>query len=227
MIIYTEDTVFNTNAECMVNTINCVGIMGKGLALEFALRYPKLEELYINQCNNKEINVGKIYFYTINKTKIINFPTKYNFKYPSQYKWIEEGLQNFVKVYKEFNIKSIAFPLLGCSNGELDRKIVLEIMNKYLELDDLIVYICGSTKLAGKEKEMLDKFKSSSIEQLTKIANLNKTQIQQIKENQTKVFRFYQILDIPKIGKTTYAKIFNHFYNEDFKETNEQLSLFD
>ena len=76
MITLTEDTVFNTDAEWIVNTVNCLGVMGKGLALEFALRYPELDAVYTKQCKNKEINVVKIYDYKINGTNIINFPTK-------------------------------------------------------------------------------------------------------------------------------------------------------
>lgn len=228
MITLTEDTVFNTDAEWIVNTVNCLGVMGKGLALEFALRYPELDAVYTKQCRNKEINVGKIYDYNINGTNIINFPTKYDFRYPSQYKWIEEGLQDFLNNYKKLNIKSVAFPLLGCTNGELDKKIVLEMMKKYLDLDGVQVYICSSTKLAGKEKEMLEEFKNSSIEKLTDIAKLNKTQVEMIKINQMKVNRFYQILEIPKIGKTTYSKLFKYFYNgNDDNEGYVQLSIFD
>ena len=202
--------------------------MGRGLALEFALRYPELDTIYIEQCKKKEINVGKVYNYKINGINIINFPTKYDYKYPSQYKWIEEGLKDFIHNYKKLNIKSIAFPLLGCANGELDKKIVLEMMKKYLNQDDLQVYICSSTKLAGKEKEMLEGFKNTSIEKLIEIARLNKNQAEAIKINQMKVNRFYQILEIEKIGRTTYSKLFNYFYHKknDVCEYS-QLSLFD
>ena len=124
MIKVTDSTVFNTNADCIVNTINCVGVMGRGIALEFALRYPELENQYIEQCQNKQIHTGKVYFYEIDGQKIINFPTKFHFKYPSEIEWIEQGLKYFVDNYEGWNIKSIAFPLLGASNGGLDPKEV-------------------------------------------------------------------------------------------------------
>lgn len=226
MIIITDNTVFNTNAEYIVNTVNCVGVMGKGLALEFSLRYPDLNKIYIEQCKRNEIKTGQIYDYNINGTKIINFPTKNDYKYPSKYKWIEEGLIDFVKKYKDLNIKSIAFPLLGCTNGELDKNIILSIMKKHLDLPDIKVYICKSSLLAGKEQKMLNQFKSCSIEELTKIAKLNKNQISVIQKNQLKIHRFYQILDLPKIGKLTYKKLFVYFYHYE-ENTHEQLSLFD
>ena len=83
MIKIIKDNVFDSKAECIVNTINCVGFMGKGLAFEFALRYPKLEEIYIEQCKRHQIHTGILYFYDIDGQKIINLPTKYHFKYPS------------------------------------------------------------------------------------------------------------------------------------------------
>ena len=227
MIYITDETVFNVNADCIVNTVNCVGVMGKGLALEFALRYPKLNDLYIEQCEKRLVKTGNVYFYEINGDKIINFPTKYNFKFPSRYEWIESGLIDFISKYKSLNIKSIAFPLLGCTNGELDKNIVLSMMMKYLDLEDLTVYICKSTKLNGKEKEMVENFKNTSISKLTNIAKLNKLQVEIIKDNQDKIDRFYKILDLEKIGKTSYSKLFNYFYNYKEKKEDIQLSLFD
>jgi len=78
MIIKTNSTVFNVNADCIVNTINCDGFMGKGLALEFSLRYPKLNKIYQDQAKRKELHTGKVYFYEIDGQKMINFPTKYH-----------------------------------------------------------------------------------------------------------------------------------------------------
>lgn len=212
MIKITEDTVFNTEADWIVNTVNCVGVMGKGLALEFALRFPKLKEIYINQCKQRFIKIGKIYSYTIDGLNIINFPTKIDFKYPSQYDWIERGLKDFVENYKSLGIKSIAFPLLGCTNGELDKAIVMEMMNKWLAIPDVTVYICKSIKLAGKEKEMVESFKKCSIEQLSTIVKLNKNQRESIESNKEKIDRFYKILDLDKIGHATYEKLFLYFY---------------
>ena len=227
MIKFIDDTVFNAPAEWIVNTVNCVGVMGKGLALEFALRYPKLEEIYKNQCANKEINLGNIYNYEIEGTKIINFPTKYHFKYPSQYEWIERGLKDFCLKYKKLNIKSVAFPYLGCTNGELDYQVVRMMMTKYLSLEDVDVYICSSKLVAGKEKEMLENFKSTPIEELFSICKLNNSQKEELKKNRAKISRFYEILNIPKIGISSYKKYFDYFYNLDKKNNVAEQLFFD
>lgn len=227
MIKYTNETVFNVNADCIVNTINCVGFMGKGLALEFALRYPKLNEEYKKQCLHHEIQLGKVYYYEIDNQKIINFPTKYHFMYPSKIEWIEAGLIDFRKKFNDYNIKSIAFPLLGCSNGELSKNDVINVMEKYLNIDDIVVYICDSSLLNGKEKEMLENFKICNIDFLSKYVKLNKIQKINLESERLNIKRFYQILNIDKIGINTYKSIFNHFYNNNNKEEKfQQLDIF-
>lgn len=226
MIKITDSTVFNTSADCIVNTINCVGFMGKGIALEFALRYPKLEELYVEACHKKQIHTGRVYFYEIDGQKIINFPTKFHFKYPSQIEWIEQGLQYFVDNYKSWGIKSVAFPLLGASNGGLNPQEVEEIMIKYLSTIDIVVYICHSKLLEGKEFEMVNAFNSTPVSEMKKHIRLTTKQVNALIQHQHKIKRFIDISKIDGIGIDTYKSLFRMFYfNEN--HCNEQLSLFD
>ena len=225
MIKIVDSTIFNANAECIVNTINCVGVMGKGLALEFALRYPKLEEKYIEECNKKLIHTGKVYFYNIDGQKIINFPTKYHFKYPSKIEWISDGLQYFVDNYKKWNLKSIAFPLLGASNGGLDPKVVQDLMIRYLSKVDIDVYICRSILNEGKELEMVKTFKETPTLEIKQHVRLNSKQVMAIDRNKNKVNRFFDIARIDGIGIETYKSLFRFFYDNNLKRE-EQLSLF-
>ena len=225
MVKKTDSTVFNVGADCIVNTINCVGFMGKGIALEFALRYPQLEQIYIGQCKKKEIHTGCVYFYEVDGQKILNFPTKFHFKYPSKLEWIEQGLQYFVDHYKEWNIKSIAFPLLGTNNGGLDKETVETLMIKYLSLLDIDVFICYSKLLEGKEKEMVESFKKSSTDKIKKHIRLTAKQEIGIDKIRSKVERFADILNADGIGIDTYSALFTLFYSEIDVE-NKQLSLF-
>ena len=213
MIIKTESTIFNVNADCIVNTINCVGFMGKGLALEFSLRYPELEKKYIDECKKKLIHTGKVYFYEINGQKIINFPTKFHFKYPSEMKWIKEGLEYFISNYKKWDIKSIAFPLLGASNGGLDAKEVEKVMEYYLSKIDIDVFICYSKLLEGKEKEMVEGIKKASVDLIAKNVKLNINQKMNLENNKGSINRFVDVSKIPEIGTKTYKDIFDLFYN--------------
>ena len=223
MIIKTESTVFNVNADCIVNTINCDGFMGKGLALEFSLRYPKLNEIYSIQAQKKELKPGRVYYYQIDGQKIVNFSTKDHFQNPSQIEWIEFGLFEFINTYKKHSIKSVAFPLLGVSNGGLNKEEVELIMEKYLSQIDIDVYICYGSKVEGKEKEMIDNYSLTNLYSIQKELKLTSKQIDALMKNQYSIKRFYDILSIPSIGKTTYKKLFDYFYNQ--KKDNEQISL--
>lgn len=141
--VINDKNIFNTHCQTIVNTVNCVGVMGKGIALEMKNRYPEMFDKYKNFCNNNLIEIGKLWLYKYDDCKwILNFPTKNNWKDTSEYEYIEKGMQKFVETYKEKNITSIAFPMLGCGNGGLDDDVVLEIMTKHLiKCDGLIVEI--------------------------------------------------------------------------------------
>ena len=225
MIKITDSTVFNTTAECIVNTINCVGFMGKGIALEFALRYPKLEEKYVEECRKKQIHTGRVYLYDIDGQKIINFPTKFHFKYPSQMEWIEQGLKFFVDNYKEWGINSIAFPILGATNGGLNPKEVEEVMVKYLSTIDIDVFICHSKLLEGKELEMVTAFKETPISEIKKHVRLTVKQFCALEQDQQSIKRFIDISKIEGIGIDTYKALFRLFYFTDI-HGGEQLLLF-
>lgn len=135
--------IFNTKAQTIVNTVNCVGVMGKGIALVFKLRYPSMFELYHEYCREHLIDIGKLWLYKgeANAPWVLNFPTKTHWKLPSEYSYIEKGLQKFVDTYKEKGITSIAFPLLGANNGGLNGEKVKEIMISYLEKCDIPIEI--------------------------------------------------------------------------------------
>lgn len=135
--------IFNTKAQTIVNTVNCVGVMGKGIALVYKLRYPAMFDLYKSYCSSKHINIGKLWLYKgePNAPWVLNFPTKKHWKFPSKIEYIVEGLEKFVATYKEKEITSIAFPLLGTHNGGLDKDEVLSIMTQYLSQCDIPVEI--------------------------------------------------------------------------------------
>jgi O-acetyl-ADP-ribose deacetylase (regulator of RNase III) len=127
--------IFNSKCQTIVNTVNCVGVMGKGIALVHKLRYPKMYEEYKQHCINKLIKTGSLWLYSKqeNAPWILSFPTKFHWKYPSKLEWIEQGLQKFVDTYEKRGITSIAFPLLGTHNGGLDTYEVRKLMVEYLE----------------------------------------------------------------------------------------------
>ena len=117
--------------------------MGKGLALEMKSMYPTMFDKYKELCNRGLIDIGKLWLYKHSDSKwILNFPIKKDWNDKSEYEYIEEGMKKFVETYKDKCIKTIAFPMLGCGNGGLDKDIVLQIMAKYLiKCEDIIVEI--------------------------------------------------------------------------------------
>ena len=228
MIIYLEGTVFNANADAIVNTINCVGVMNAGIALEFGLRYPDLLKDYERKCKNQEISIGNIYYYKNDKILIVNFPTKWHFKYPSKLEWIENGLKDFVKTYKLYNIKSIAFPKLGTLNGGLDWLKVKALMEKYLSNLDIIVYICLDVKkeAEGLEKEMLDVFNNLSRVELKQNIRITTKQLDILTQN-IPINGFWKIKELECIGNTTYKSLFNFCKSKIDSKNFKQLSFFD
>ena len=126
--------IFNSKCQTIVNTVNCVGVMGKGIALVHKLRYPNMYEEYREHCENKLIKTGTLWLYNKqqNAPWILSFPTKFHWKYPSKIEWVKQGLQKFVDTYEKRGITSIAFPLLGTHNGGLDINKVRKLMTEYL-----------------------------------------------------------------------------------------------
>lgn len=141
MIEYIEGDIFESPAQVIVNTVNTVGVMGKGLALSFKQRYPKMFERYKVVCEKNLLTTGKLMLFYEADHWILLFPTKENWRNPSKIEYIEKGLMKFVQTYAEKNITSIAFPRLGCGNGELDWNEVKPLMERYLKKLPIDVYI--------------------------------------------------------------------------------------
>lgn len=225
MIKLLNKTIFNVNCDAIVNTVNCVGVMGAGLALEVALRYPLLEKLYLEDCRKKAVKIGELKIYSISNTKIINFPTKQHWKYPSKIEWIELGLDYFVSNWKSFKIKSIAFPPLGCSNGGLDFNTqVFPLMKKKLSNIPIDIYICNDPGYPeGKEKDMLDTFKQCNLSEVCEDINIRLTEEKILYLYRDSIHRFFEIKNLKGIGIRTYKKLFCYFYNG---HKVKQLTLF-
>jgi len=138
MIHYKTGNLLESDAEALVNTVNTVGVMGKGIALQFKNMFPNNFKLYAKACENKEVIIGKLFVTEEEsllggKKIIINFPTKTSWRKPSEYNYIKAGLPELVRIIKEKGIKSIAIPPLGSGNGGLDWNKVKVILEKHLE----------------------------------------------------------------------------------------------
>lgn len=123
--------IFTSEADWKVVPVNCFGVMGKGLALEFKNRYPEMFQGYRDICRKGCFTPGMLWAWK--EDKILCFPTKYHWKDSSKLEWIENGLCKFLSHYQRLGITSIAFPLLGCGLGGLREEEVLSVMENYLE----------------------------------------------------------------------------------------------
>ncbi len=133
--------IFDSNAQTLVNTVNCVGIMGKGIALEFKKRFPEMHKDYVERCARREVKLGRPYIFAEGffKPRILNFPTKDHWRSITKLSDIEQGLQYLIDHYKEWGIESLAVPPLGCGQGQLEWRVVGPTLYRYLSKLDIPV----------------------------------------------------------------------------------------
>ena len=155
MLKFTAGNMFDIDADILINTINCVGVMGCGVALAFKKRYPYMFKRYRYLCRSNQMHPGILWNYKTHDNKlIVNFPTKDHWREPSKYLYIKHGLKELRSLLKEANNNTlVALPALGCGHGGLDWDIVKEMIQEHLEnLSNVIVYVFqpqDSRKLGG------------------------------------------------------------------------------
>ena len=128
--IISQGNIFDSQCDFIVNPVNVVGVMGKGLALNFKIKFPNNFKKYKKFCDDGSFDIGKLLIINENNKNIINFPTKKHWKNKSEYEYIEKGLEKLKKAIENYNIKSIAFPKLGCGLGGLEWNIVFSMLKK-------------------------------------------------------------------------------------------------
>ena len=138
-----KGNIFNSSCEFLVNPVNCVGVMGKGLALEFKNKYPLNFEIYKKACDNASFNIGNLLIVPVDNKFIVNFPTKKHWRNKSDLEFIKIGLEELKVAIKDFNIKSIALPKLGCGLGGLDLNEVFDLIKDFHNsiVDNVLVQV--------------------------------------------------------------------------------------
>ncbi len=146
--------LFDSNAQTLVNTVNCVGIMGKGIALEFKNRFPDMFADYAARCHRHEVRLGRPYLYkTLMLPWILNFPTKDHWRSVARLESITEGLEYLLQHYKDWGITSLAVPPLGCGEGQLEWQIVGPTLYRYLKRMEIPVVLFAPYGTAREELE--------------------------------------------------------------------------
>lgn len=132
--------IFESPAQTLVNTVNCVGVMGKGIALEFKQRFPEMYDDYVQRCKAREVKLGRPYLYKrLTSPWILNFPTKDHWRSVSNLQDIVEGLEYLHANYRQWNIASLAIPPLGCGHGQLEWRVVGPTLYRHLKSLDIPV----------------------------------------------------------------------------------------
>lgn len=213
-----KGNIFTSECQTLVNTVNCQGVMGAGIALEFKLRLPEMYEQYVDLCKKGEIDIGRSWLYTPREGRwVLNFPTKRQWRYKSKIEYLEAGLKEFLSTYRDSGIKSIAFPVLGASNGGLDEEESLSVMRKYLDRCDIPVEIYRydptamddlfsefQQKLApDPDKTSMAKNMGVRVDRLNSILNILNKPDHPIKS-------LSQLATVPGIGARTLEKCFRY-----------------
>jgi O-acetyl-ADP-ribose deacetylase (regulator of RNase III) len=147
--------MFESGAQTLVNTVNCVGIMGKGIALEFKNRFPNMFDDYVKRCKAGEVRLGKPYLYrSLLPPWILNFPTKSHWRAVSRLTDIIAGLEYLEQHYKEWGITSLACPALGCSNGQLEWRVVGPALYQHLSRLNISVELYAPFGTPQEQMEM-------------------------------------------------------------------------
>ncbi len=214
MIKYNPFSMFdafeNPNIQTVVNPINCMGIMGKGLALEFKIRYPKMFDDYQKRFKDGLLKTGEPYLFKTQNKWILNFPTKNHWRYPSRLEYIDTGLRYFSEHYKRLGIKSIAFPRLGCTSGGLKWEEVKPVMEKYLmDLKGISVYVYLDQKASEKEEKILNLLNGldkSKIKERFKFTDKQADSIKNYIQKHGTLKRLRDLLEIKGIGPASYQK---------------------
>ena len=162
MIQEKEGNLLDAKVEALVNTVNCVGVMGRGIALMFRHRYPENYQDYRNACEDGKVELGRMLLFELKEKNleqnqlhfeesrgeelrpryIFNFPTKDDWRCKSKLEWIDDGLKDLARLIEDLQVRSIALPRLGVGNGGLDWERVKQLIDEHLgKLENVEVYV--------------------------------------------------------------------------------------
>lgn len=212
-VSYIKGNIFTSECKTLVNTVNCVGVMGAGIALECRLRFPDMHKRYLKLCQSGQLSVGKLWLFKGSDRWILNFPTKIDWKSPSKTEYLRSGLSNFVRTYNERGIQSIAFPILGADRGGLSKEVSVRIMREYLDDLPLDIEIYEYDPLAMDDlfpsvQRWID---SRTDEEISELAGLRKDFVARIRAaiSRDDINQLNQVGRVRGIGIKTMERLFS------------------
>lgn len=163
MIKFENGDIFTSSTQCLVNTVNCEGYMGKGLAYQFKLRFPENNKHYKAACKSGKFGIGNILFFQENNKLIANFPTKNKWREKSRYTYIQSGLNTLKQEIISRHITSIVIPPLGCGNGGLDWNVVKKMICDSLHDLPIDIVVTEPTKNVSQKVVSVPQMKPSHL----------------------------------------------------------------
>jgi O-acetyl-ADP-ribose deacetylase (regulator of RNase III) len=216
MLEIIEGNIFNSRMQTLVNTVNCEGVMGAGLALECRLRYPQMYDRYQTFCAEGTFKPGKLSLYKGHDRWLLNFPTKLQWRQPSEVKYLEQGLRKFAESWQKLAITGIAFPLLGTDKGGLPEKRVIVLMTDYLTPIAAHIPVEIYRYRADAEDDLFSQFRQRlqqiSLPELAEATEIQKHRLERLMAavSQGEVCQINQLANIQGIGLKTLEKVFHY-----------------
>ena len=213
-VIVKEGNIFTSSFQTLVNTVNCEGVMGAGIALECRFRYPQMFEQYVKYCNEGKIDIGMLWLFKSVDRWILNFPTKRSWKLPSKEAYLHAGLTKFMDTYQSRGIQSVAFPALGAQHGGLDISTSIDLMKSYLSECTIPVEIYRYDPVAADD--LYNEFKSSFVstppDQLKEQTGLRSNYINLILKalEDPRIHQLNQLAKVDGIGLKTLERAFTY-----------------
>jgi O-acetyl-ADP-ribose deacetylase (regulator of RNase III) len=226
MRIIEGESLFDSSCEYLTNTINTVGAMGAGLALEFRLRIPEMYTVYKEKCELGEIKIGKYWIYDKPNRmgkKVLNFPVKKGFNHPSKWSYIIEGLEYFREHYDVDNITSIAMPTLGSRLGKLDDDAVLTMMREDLRNLPITIEIYRKYQPDKLTRWVKEQIGDMSISEISRDLEMSVAEGQRVKERVARVFLLSDLVRFEGMSVSLVQRLYDFAFN---RMTNLRMSSF-
>ena len=205
--------LFASKAQALVNTVNCVGPMGKGIALEFRRRFPEMYAHYRAICLRGELRPGQILPFRKSSPWVLNFAIKDDWKHPSKIEWIETCLSKFCAHYPKLGVRSVAFPWMGAMNGGLPLEQIQEVTRRFLRpLTDIEIEVYTFDPAAGDPlyEHLCDALLAMEPVAIAHYAGISRTAAATLHEAVTKdsPSSFTRLLEATRFGKSLADKVY-------------------
>jgi len=211
-LVERSGSIFTSDAQVLVNTVNCMGVMGAGIALEMRFRYPEMFRRYEAKCAADEIRIGTLDLDTGTTPWILNFPTKKHWRHPSRPEYLRAGLTAFRAAWEHWGIASAAFPLLGASHGGLAPEDSRRIMTEFLQdlPIDVEVWTFDPRSHDGLVEPLLRRLADSTDKQVAAESGLSVRIVALSRDALKEMTQLNQLASVPGIGEGALEKLFRY-----------------